>query len=120
MIYVFHKDEAIVDLSEGEKTDSAQAHASIMAHGLRCSHPHSSTLLSGNVQAELLCSSPQENKPAVISLQRLIVRDVAHDDKALFLISACTTAMPEMYEIITSSKEERITWTAQIRQATEQ
>lgn len=60
-----------------------------------------------------------ENKPAVISLQRLIVRDVAHDDKALFLISACTTAMPEMYEIITSSKEERITWTAMIRQATE-
>lgn len=35
MIYFFHKDKAIVDLSEGGKnTDSAQAHASIMARGL--------------------------------------------------------------------------------------
>lgn len=71
-------------------------------------------------RVELLRLAPQENKPAVISLQRLIVRDVAHDDRAMFLISACPTAMPEMYEIHTSSKEERIAWTALIRQATEE
>lgn len=58
-----------------------------------------------------------ENKPPVISLQRLIVREVAHDNKAMFLICACTTSMPEMYEIHTSSKEERIVWTALIRGA---
>ncbi|XP_020490917.2 rho guanine nucleotide exchange factor 18a isoform X1 [Labrus bergylta] len=58
-----------------------------------------------------------DNKPPVISLQRLIVREVAHEDKAMFLICACTTSMPEMYEIHTSSREERIAWTAQIREA---
>lgn len=56
----------------------------------------------------------------MISLQRLIVREVAHEDKAMFLISACTNTMPEMYEIHTGSQEELITWTALIRQATEQ
>lgn len=59
----------------------------------------------------------QDNKPAVISLQRLIVREVAHEDKAMYLICACTTSMPEMYEIHTGSREERITWTALIREA---
>ncbi|CAJ1072685.1 rho guanine nucleotide exchange factor 18a [Xyrichtys novacula] len=58
-----------------------------------------------------------ENKPPVISLQRLIVREVAHEDKAMFLICACTDSMPEMYEIHTSSRAERITWTAMIREA---
>ncbi|XP_070774898.1 rho guanine nucleotide exchange factor 18a [Enoplosus armatus] len=58
-----------------------------------------------------------DNKPPVISLQRLIVREVAHNDKAMFLICACTTSMPEMYEIHTGSREERITWTALIREA---
>uniref|UniRef100_A0A4W6E8X2 Rho/rac guanine nucleotide exchange factor (GEF) 18a n=1 Tax=Lates calcarifer TaxID=8187 RepID=A0A4W6E8X2_LATCA len=61
----------------------------------------------------------QDNKPAVISLQRLIVREVAHDDKAMFLICACTTSLPEMYEIHTGSKEECVTWTALIREAVE-
>ncbi|XP_035525965.1 rho guanine nucleotide exchange factor 18a [Morone saxatilis] len=58
-----------------------------------------------------------DNKPSVISLQRLIVREVAHDDKAMFLICACTISMPEMYEIHTGSREERITWMAMIREA---
>ncbi|XP_042354205.1 rho guanine nucleotide exchange factor 18a [Plectropomus leopardus] len=58
-----------------------------------------------------------DNKPPVISLQRLIVREVAHEDKAMYLICACTTSMPEMYEIHTRSKEECITWTALIREA---
>ncbi|XP_074545627.1 rho guanine nucleotide exchange factor 18a [Halichoeres trimaculatus] len=58
-----------------------------------------------------------DNKPPVISLQRLIVREVAHEDKAMYLICACTTSMPEMYEIHTSSNEERIEWTARIREA---
>ncbi|XP_036939232.1 rho guanine nucleotide exchange factor 18a [Acanthopagrus latus] len=58
-----------------------------------------------------------DNKPPVISLQRLIVREVAHEDKAMYLICACTTSMPEMYEIHTGSREECVTWTALIREA---
>lgn len=58
-----------------------------------------------------------DNKPPVISLQRLIVREVAHEDKAMYLISACTTSMPEMYEIHTPSREECMSWTALIRDA---
>lgn len=61
----------------------------------------------------------QDNKPPVISLQRLIVREVAHEDNALFLISDCTSGRPEMYEIHTSSKEEYINWMAVIRGAVE-
>ncbi|XP_008274020.1 rho guanine nucleotide exchange factor 18a [Stegastes partitus] len=60
-----------------------------------------------------------DNKPSVISLQGLIVRDVAHDEKAMYLICACISSMPEMYEIHTGSKEERITWTTLIREAVE-
>ncbi|XP_040000244.1 rho guanine nucleotide exchange factor 18a isoform X2 [Xiphias gladius] len=60
-----------------------------------------------------------DNKPPVISLQRVIVREVAHEDKAMYLICACISSMPEMYEIHTGSREERITWTALIREAVE-
>ncbi|XP_073705026.1 rho guanine nucleotide exchange factor 18a isoform X2 [Garra rufa] len=59
-----------------------------------------------------------DSKPAVISLQKLIIRDVAHDKKALFLISASSDT-PEMYEFHTSSGEERKTWRDQIWKAVE-
>ncbi|XP_061636625.1 rho guanine nucleotide exchange factor 18 isoform X3 [Phyllopteryx taeniolatus] len=59
-----------------------------------------------------------DNKPSVISLQKLIVREVAHAEKAMFLICASSNE-PEMYEIHTTSKEERNTWMAHIRQAVE-
>ncbi|XP_029004831.2 rho guanine nucleotide exchange factor 18 isoform X2 [Betta splendens] len=59
-----------------------------------------------------------DNKPSVISLQKLIVREVAHEEKAMFLICASSNE-PEMYEIHTASKEERNTWMAHIRQAVE-
>ncbi|KAM9844767.1 rho guanine nucleotide exchange factor 18a isoform 2-T2 [Aulostomus maculatus] len=61
-----------------------------------------------------------DNKPPVISLQNLIVREVAHEDKAMFLICGCTSTMMEMYEmyeIHTSSREGRMTWTSLIRDA---
>lgn len=60
----------------------------------------------------------QDNKPSVISLQKLIVREVAQEEKAMFLICASSNE-PEMYEIHTTSKEERNTWMAHIRQAVE-
>ncbi|KAJ1085558.1 hypothetical protein NDU88_005688 [Pleurodeles waltl] len=56
-------------------------------------------------------------KTPVISLQKLIVREVANEEKAMFLISASSVA--EMYEIYTSSKEERNLWMGLIRGAVE-
>ncbi|XP_029970040.1 rho guanine nucleotide exchange factor 18-like [Salarias fasciatus] len=60
-----------------------------------------------------------DNKPPVVSLQKLIVREVAHEDKAMFLICTCTSSLPEMYEIHTGSREERANWTSLIRGAVE-
>ncbi|KAM5237627.1 rho guanine nucleotide exchange factor 18 [Ctenodactylus gundi] len=59
-----------------------------------------------------------DSKPPVISLQKLIVREVANEEKAMFLISASLQG-PEMYEIYTSSKEERNAWMGHIRRAVE-
>ncbi|XP_069858443.1 rho guanine nucleotide exchange factor 18 isoform X2 [Dipodomys merriami] len=59
-----------------------------------------------------------DSKPPVISLQKLIVREVANEEKAMFLISASLQG-PEMYEIYTTSKEDRNTWMAHIRRAVE-
>ncbi|XP_018414177.1 PREDICTED: rho guanine nucleotide exchange factor 18 [Nanorana parkeri] len=62
--------------------------------------------------------SSVDAKPPVISLQKLIVREVANEEKAMFLISASMKG-PEMYEIHTASKEERNTWMTLIRGAVE-
>ncbi|ETE69715.1 Rho-guanine nucleotide exchange factor, partial [Ophiophagus hannah] len=59
-----------------------------------------------------------QQKPAVIALQKLIVREVANEERGMFLISASSTG-PEMYEIHTSSKEERSHWMRQIQEAVE-
>nr|XP_033812806.1 rho guanine nucleotide exchange factor 18 isoform X1 [Geotrypetes seraphini] len=59
-----------------------------------------------------------DSKPPVIPLQKLIVREVANEEKAMFLISASLKG-PEMYEIHTSSKEERNLWMGYIRDAVE-
>ncbi|XP_071969996.1 rho guanine nucleotide exchange factor 18 isoform X2 [Engystomops pustulosus] len=58
--------------------------------------------------------SSVDAKPPVISLQKLIVREVANEEKAMFLISASLNG-PEMYEIHTTSKEERNSWMTLIR-----
>ncbi|KAM9821053.1 rho guanine nucleotide exchange factor 28 [Neosynchiropus ocellatus] len=59
-----------------------------------------------------------DQKPPVIPLQKLIVREVANEERGMFLISA-STAGPEMYEVHTSSKEERNIWMRLIREAVE-
>uniref|UniRef100_A0A3B5KT06 PH domain-containing protein n=1 Tax=Xiphophorus couchianus TaxID=32473 RepID=A0A3B5KT06_9TELE len=59
-----------------------------------------------------------DQKPPVIALQKLIVREVANEEKGMFLISA-SSAGPEMYEVHTSSKEERNTWMRLIREGEE-
>ncbi|XP_019359593.1 PREDICTED: A-kinase anchor protein 13 isoform X2 [Gavialis gangeticus] len=50
-----------------------------------------------------------DTKSTVISLKKLIVREVAHDEKGLFLIST-GVPNPEMVEVHASSKEERNSW----------
>ncbi|XP_069483592.1 rho guanine nucleotide exchange factor 28 isoform X2 [Ambystoma mexicanum] len=57
-----------------------------------------------------------DQKPPVICLQKLIVREVANEERGMFLISA-SSAGPEMYEIRTNSKEERNTWMRHIQEA---
>ncbi|XP_030042925.1 rho guanine nucleotide exchange factor 2 isoform X1 [Microcaecilia unicolor] len=57
---------------------------------------------------------PALDKPVVISLQNLIVRDIANQEKGMFLISA---APPEMYEVHTASREDRNTWMKVIQQS---
>ncbi|NXE78769.1 ARG28 factor, partial [Cochlearius cochlearius] len=59
-----------------------------------------------------------DQKPSVISLQRLIVREVANEERGMFLISA-SSAGPEMYEVHTNSKEERNNWMRHIQDAAE-
>uniref|UniRef100_A0A8B9PAS8 A-kinase anchoring protein 13 n=1 Tax=Apteryx owenii TaxID=8824 RepID=A0A8B9PAS8_APTOW len=50
-----------------------------------------------------------DQKSTVISLKKLIVREVAHEEKGLFLISMGAKD-PEMVEVHASSKEERSSW----------
>ncbi|XP_077119548.1 A-kinase anchor protein 13-like isoform X3 [Ranitomeya variabilis] len=56
-----------------------------------------------------------EQKSTVISLKNLIVREVAHDEKGLFLISTVGKD-PELVEVLASTKEERNSWIGTIKQ----
>ncbi|XP_047238577.1 rho guanine nucleotide exchange factor 28-like isoform X2 [Girardinichthys multiradiatus] len=59
-----------------------------------------------------------DQKPPVIPLQKLIVREVANEERGMFLISASSVG-PEMYEVHTTTKEERNAWMRHIREAVE-
>uniref|UniRef100_A0A8D0G9M2 Rho guanine nucleotide exchange factor 2 n=1 Tax=Sphenodon punctatus TaxID=8508 RepID=A0A8D0G9M2_SPHPU len=56
---------------------------------------------------------PTLDKSAVISLKNLIVRDIANQEKGMFLISGTP---PEMYEVHTGSRDDRNTWMKLIQQ----
>ncbi|KAM9807474.1 A-kinase anchor protein 13 [Neosynchiropus ocellatus] len=57
-----------------------------------------------------------DQRSTVISLQNLIVREVANEERGLFLITTAPEK-PEMVEVLASSKEERNTWRAIIQDA---
>ncbi|XP_056618746.1 rho guanine nucleotide exchange factor 2 [Triplophysa dalaica] len=57
---------------------------------------------------------PCLDKPAVLCLQNLIVRDIANQERGMFLISHSTP--PEMYELHATSKNDRKTWMKIIQQ----
>ncbi|KAI4876223.1 hypothetical protein NFI96_017958 [Prochilodus magdalenae] len=56
------------------------------------------------------------DKSAVVSLQHLLVRDIANQERGLFLISS-EFSPPEMYELHAASKDDRNTWIRHIQQA---
>ncbi|KAF1388600.1 hypothetical protein PFLUV_G00091980 [Perca fluviatilis] len=58
---------------------------------------------------------PSLDKSPVVSLNNLIVRDIANQERGMYLISASTP--PEMYELHVSSKDDRRTWMSRIQQA---
>ncbi|XP_042279103.1 rho guanine nucleotide exchange factor 2-like isoform X2 [Thunnus maccoyii] len=55
------------------------------------------------------------DKSPVVSLTKLIVRDIANQERGMYLISDSTP--PEMYELHASSKDDRRTWMSRIQQA---
>ncbi|XP_031668518.1 A-kinase anchor protein 13-like isoform X2 [Oncorhynchus kisutch] len=57
-----------------------------------------------------------DQRSTVLSLQKLIVREVANEEKGLFLITA-GMEKPEMVEVHTATKEERNTWMQIIQEA---
>ncbi|XP_067094802.1 rho guanine nucleotide exchange factor 2 isoform X1 [Osmerus mordax] len=57
---------------------------------------------------------PCLDKPAVVSLKNLIVRDIANQERGMFLISDSTP--PEMYELHAASKDDRKNWMKLIQQ----
>ncbi|MCI4395488.1 hypothetical protein PGIGA_G00181150 [Pangasianodon gigas] len=56
------------------------------------------------------------DKSAVVPLQNLLVRDIANQERGLFLISS-EFSPPEMYELHAASKDDRSTWLRHIQQA---
>ncbi|KAK3546728.1 hypothetical protein QTP70_033423 [Hemibagrus guttatus] len=54
-----------------------------------------------------------DGKPAVLPLQKLIVREAAHSDRVLYLISA-SDVQADLYELQTSTAEERSSWRQKI------
>ncbi|MGH0178183.1 UNVERIFIED_CONTAM: hypothetical protein FKN15_076847 [Acipenser sinensis] len=57
---------------------------------------------------------PILDKPPVVSLKNLIVRDIANQERGMFLI--CDSTPPVMYEIHSASREDRNTWMKLIKQ----
>ncbi|XP_026087951.1 rho guanine nucleotide exchange factor 2-like isoform X2 [Carassius auratus] len=55
------------------------------------------------------------DKSAVVSLQSLLVRDIANQERGLFLISS-ESSPPEMYELYAASKDDRKTWIRLLQQ----
>uniref|UniRef100_A0AAV2KPL3 Uncharacterized protein n=1 Tax=Knipowitschia caucasica TaxID=637954 RepID=A0AAV2KPL3_KNICA len=55
------------------------------------------------------------DKPPVLSLQNLMVRAIANQDRGMFCISDASP--PEMYELHAASKDERNVWSQHILQA---
>lgn len=101
--------------------DQKYTFAAVVRTRLYLSAPHKpqlTALLFRSMTHNLPTHFAQDQKPPVIALQKLIVREVANHERGMFLISA-SAAGPEMYEVHTASKEERNAWMRFIREAVE-
>ncbi|KAL3983345.1 clathrin heavy chain [Sarotherodon galilaeus] len=58
---------------------------------------------------------PSMDKPPVLSLQNLIVRDIANQERGMYLISDSTP--PEMYEFYAASKDDKNIWIRHVQHA---
>uniref|UniRef100_A0A8C6PE42 Rho/Rac guanine nucleotide exchange factor 2 n=1 Tax=Nothobranchius furzeri TaxID=105023 RepID=A0A8C6PE42_NOTFU len=56
------------------------------------------------------------DKSPIVPLNNLIVREVANQERGMYLISS-DSSPPEMYELYASSKDDRKTWMSRIQQA---
>ncbi|XP_067365576.1 rho guanine nucleotide exchange factor 2 isoform X2 [Channa argus] len=56
---------------------------------------------------------PSMDKPPVVSLQNLIMRDIANQERGMFLIS--DSSPPEMYEFHAANKEDKNVWIRHIQ-----
>lgn len=56
-----------------------------------------------------------QDKSPVVSLTNLIVRDIANQERGMYLISAATP--PVMYELYASTKDDRRSWMTRIQKA---
>uniref|UniRef100_A0AAX7T657 Rho guanine nucleotide exchange factor (GEF) 1a n=1 Tax=Astatotilapia calliptera TaxID=8154 RepID=A0AAX7T657_ASTCA len=61
------------------------------------------------------CIFPSMDKPPVLSLQNLIVRDIANQERGMYLISDSTP--PEMYEFYAASKDDKNIWIRHVQHA---
>lgn len=61
----------------------------------------------------MLCPPSHQDKSPVLSLQNLIVRDIANQERGMFLIS--DSSPPEMYEFHAASKEDKNIWIRHIQ-----
>lgn len=68
-------------------------------------------ILKNNNSLHILCCI--QDKPPVLSLQNLIVRDIANQERGMFLIS--DSSPPEMYEFHATSKEDKNIWIRHIK-----
>uniref|UniRef100_A0A3B4WEG4 Rho guanine nucleotide exchange factor (GEF) 2a n=1 Tax=Seriola lalandi dorsalis TaxID=1841481 RepID=A0A3B4WEG4_SERLL len=68
------------------------------------------TILSAGTRQRFLFT---RDKPPVLSLQNLIVRDIANQERGMFLIS--DSSPPEMYEFHAASKEDKNMWIRHIQ-----
>ncbi|KAG7275839.1 hypothetical protein CRUP_016779 [Coryphaenoides rupestris] len=63
----------------------------------------------GRMKGEEEEEEEEHTRSTVVSLQNLIVREVANEERGIFLISA-GAAQPEMLEVVASCREERDAW----------
>lgn len=115
-----HAGFSLVHKFQGNIENKCQPHplTSSPSHPLTFSPPHALTFSTSHLLTPhplTLVSPVVQDKPAVLSLQNLIVRDIANQERGMFLI--IDSAPPVMYEFHATSKDTKNMWMRQIQHA---